>query len=697
MQIHSSDFPYNPIFALYAVKNEASRDRFFISADSARSWLEDSSLEDYGNVKIRDISVYDYNGTGDWQIQPQAGLLAATNKGLFYHPHNVINGKYKAPTDIPELTFKINWGPGLIIINDSVIVEPTFSENINNFFYPTLVIAQNTTIKSTYKFGGGYERHSYLMIKGALERQAENDNPEVFTRFVSSREPSFSNDWGGIRTHFYEAPKHPELLFFPYVTLQYCKIKDAANGIYSQSSRMLSIKYSEIFSNNETGISVYNIKSPYKGVRFTIVIDTCAIHDNPSYNIYIQADGEDVDCEPYIWNGEDVPKDPGDYWDPYGGSPTEELTGPQVQPCDFTYYTVSGIIGNKLSNSYYGISENGPFLTHIVYNDLSNLYSYGIELRNNIEAQVEKNTIGLYTDMDNLKYSGILLDNTFFVILRSNEIVRCDKAGLEVVQQAGWANFCYSNYLHDNSFSNLYINNSSPHIRPSEAWSNGSPNFLFGASVGCYILHSDFDIITQPSLLFNKIKQYDKAGVIIQNASTAIFGTNSTYGNNSICDAASPDCPQFIYSYMPPLQYPDISAIKNWWGSNDERDFRIDPHVTYTPWQDHDPIPWPDPKIAVHQNLLPTSFTITSVYPNPFNPRTQFEYYMPSSGKVTAKIYDILGRHVKTVVNQSMDAGKHTGIWDGNNELGIPVGSGIYFLQVQSANQSSSKKITLLK
>jgi hypothetical protein len=104
-----------------------------------------------------------------------------------------------------------------------------------------------------------------------------------------------------------------------------------------------------------------------------------------------------------------------------------------------------------------------------------------------------------------------------------------------------------------------------------------------------------------------------------------------------------------------------------------------------------------DPDNDIDDDQNPTSYDLLKPYPNPFNPRTLFEFYMPSSGKVTAKIYDILGRHVKTVVNQSMDAGKHTGIWDGNNELGVPVGSGVYFLQVQSADQFSSKKITLLK
>lgn len=334
------------------------------------------------------------------------------------------------------------------------------------------------------------------------------------------------------------------------------------------------------------------------------------------------------------------------------------------------------------------------FVSFVEANDFYNLYSYGIDYENGPVSSIEKNTIGTYTEQDNLKYSGIRLSKPFLALVNSNEITRCDKAGVEIVHPS--VTFCFNNYIYDNGFSNIYICDAYPAIYPDFRNIPLTPNSLIGSGIGCYILHTVSWPLIKPAILSNRIKGYEKAGVFVQNIANPNFGNRNWPGGNSICEPASQGAPNFVYEYMPPLQR-DITALNNWWGSNDPRDFLIDPHVIYTPWLSSDPFPGQLPKIAIIEEPLPENVSIISTYPNPFNPRTQFEFYLPSSGQVTAKVYDILGRQVKTVINQSLDAGKHTGIWDGRNDLGVPVGSGIYFLQVQSSDKSSSKKITLLK
>ncbi|MDR3625538.1 MAG: right-handed parallel beta-helix repeat-containing protein [Ignavibacteriaceae bacterium] len=88
----------------------------------------------------------------------------------------------------------------------------------------------------------------------------------------------------------------------------------------------------------------------------------------------------------------------------------------------------------------------------------------------------------------------------------------------------------------------------------------------------------------------------------------------------------------------------------------------------------------------------PEPFGLSNNYPNPFNPTTVIEYQLPKDGFVTLKVYDILGREVKTLVNGFRTKGKYTTIFDGSN-----LASGIYFYQLRANGFSSIKKMILTK
>jgi hypothetical protein len=79
-------------------------------------------------------------------------------------------------------------------------------------------------------------------------------------------------------------------------------------------------------------------------------------------------------------------------------------------------------------------------------------------------------------------------------------------------------------------------------------------------------------------------------------------------------------------------------------------------------------------------------------YPNPFNPTTTISYSIPTDGKVVVKVFDVLGRELATLVNETTSAGKHSVVWNGNNSA-----SGIYFYSVTFNNQILYKKMLLVK
>ena len=84
-------------------------------------------------------------------------------------------------------------------------------------------------------------------------------------------------------------------------------------------------------------------------------------------------------------------------------------------------------------------------------------------------------------------------------------------------------------------------------------------------------------------------------------------------------------------------------------------------------------------------------------YPNPFNPMTRVRFKLPRSGQATVRVHDLTGRVVRTLVDGSREAGRHEVIWQGRNEEGQPVASGLYLVQLRSADGVSSQKVVLAK
>jgi len=84
-------------------------------------------------------------------------------------------------------------------------------------------------------------------------------------------------------------------------------------------------------------------------------------------------------------------------------------------------------------------------------------------------------------------------------------------------------------------------------------------------------------------------------------------------------------------------------------------------------------------------------------YPNPFNPTTTIAYNLASDGMATLEVYNIKGQRVTTLVNKQHNAGSHTIVWDGKDDSGRAVSSGIYYYRLNTENGSITHKMLLLK
>ena len=94
---------------------------------------------------------------------------------------------------------------------------------------------------------------------------------------------------------------------------------------------------------------------------------------------------------------------------------------------------------------------------------------------------------------------------------------------------------------------------------------------------------------------------------------------------------------------------------------------------------------------------LPEVFTLQQNYPNPFNPNTQIQYALPTNANVSIIIYDLVGRQIRTLVNEQVNAGYHSTLWNATNDMGSPVSAGVYIYTITANDFRDVKKMILLK
>jgi len=99
----------------------------------------------------------------------------------------------------------------------------------------------------------------------------------------------------------------------------------------------------------------------------------------------------------------------------------------------------------------------------------------------------------------------------------------------------------------------------------------------------------------------------------------------------------------------------------------------------------------------IYDGEPPSGLFLSQNYPNPFNPETYIDFVLPSELQVSLKIYNIKGQVVTTLLKERVDAGVHTVRWDGRNDSGEKVSSGVYFYRFTAGERSFVKKMVLLK
>ena len=98
------------------------------------------------------------------------------------------------------------------------------------------------------------------------------------------------------------------------------------------------------------------------------------------------------------------------------------------------------------------------------------------------------------------------------------------------------------------------------------------------------------------------------------------------------------------------------------------------------------------------EKVVPTEFVLGQNYPNPFNPTTTIEFDVPKSSSVTLEVFNVIGARVRSLLRgESIGAGSHTTMWDGRDDSGHLVPSGVYMYRITAGDFTAWRKMTLLK
>ena len=105
----------------------------------------------------------------------------------------------------------------------------------------------------------------------------------------------------------------------------------------------------------------------------------------------------------------------------------------------------------------------------------------------------------------------------------------------------------------------------------------------------------------------------------------------------------------------------------------------------------------PNVNTDAYINNIPNQLTLKPNYPNPFNPNTKISFNLPKSSKIKLQIVDINGRGIANLLNNSLDSGTHNISWNGTNDSGVSMSSGIYFIILNVDGNILSQKLSLIR
>ncbi len=594
--------------------------------------------------------------------------------------HGKINA-YRALTECGEIKENTTWDPsyvrdGCYYISGDLTIKPDVSLTIN----------KGTVIKIApdHEQLGDDPDRVQIIVQGSL-RAGTGSGDIVFESFTDS--PATKSDWVGIKI---ESSSQNSLIQgfvirnaqvgienHTEITISNCSIEDCEIGIETWGSIFVQnsdIQHCEDYGilARSGGVVVENSSISYSGLH------------GLGLNPYSSTDAIIASCNESALNhnyGYGV-------WAFAGGLPPG-LSIDATMSKDTLQYNYAGA----------GLFDNGCLAT--IDSCIFGSNNYGIYVYDTSDPVIKRSTLAYDTtsgircsigsnitiEQNNINHQYIGIDaygSSNPSIKNGNTIqyntygIKCDDSD-PVIEQ---------NTIHENTIG-IY------------AYRFSNPGIKNGNSIRYNTYGIECDLCSHPIVQENVIR-YNAIGVLTVEGSCPILGTESgspSRGHNSIFQNVV-----FHVSNQSGLLY-EISADSNYWGPTGPKPSKFEGNVDYVPYLMSDPNPVSialpgedEPGNEKPDEVVPTQFSLSSSYPNPFNPITTIEYQVPEPGSLTTiTIYNVKGQHVRTLLNDRKPPGYYSIVWDGRAESGEEVGSGIYFVMMKADGFKATKKLALLK
>jgi parallel beta-helix repeat protein len=379
-----------------------------------------------------------------------------------------------------------------------------------------------------------------------------------------------------------------------------------------------------------------------------------------------------------------------------------------------------------VENTYTGIDLKDPYPDTVVHCRFSNNRMYGIYWQNDGEGLVSNNTV-LYDTLCHMESFGVRLfrirNGTSSSPVTGNLI----------------SNYRRGLYVDDCSTkvsSNTVSGSGGFAVSVGEQWLTSYPSHVILDNIsvegelgdyGFYVYWNSGRVDLQNCTLAPDAGHGPLYGAVFENdlvdsiyfmrdceiKDFTVYGVMSNW-TNTILDLGTEDNKGFNkihsnvdtawYVYMNTGKAKGSSAVYaqyNWWGEYPPDSSRFFGNVYFMPALEFEP-----EQPGSSQQKLPVSeeapirFELVQNYPNPFNPTTSIYFSVAADGApvyTTLRIYNILGQLVRTLTDEEKGEGRYIIHWDGRNDAGNEVSSGVYFYKLEAGTFSETKKMVLLR
>ena len=341
---------------------------------------------------------------------------------------------------------------------------------------------------------------------------------------------------------------------------------------------------------------------------------------------------------------------------------------------------------------YAGIKIQQGKRVRLSDSELSELADYGVRAYSGAKLYVNNTTIhdadidaiaiedeGTYALIEDCtiedNYRGLRADDEAVMVVEGSTIDQSENYGI------------FSLYDATVGIDGCTIKNASSGVAVFESHATLIGNLIRDNDVGLYSLQGSAPTVEDCDIIYNDI------GVLAIQGGLPNLGTDAAYGYNEIhhsttynvSNLTTPDTLKAEYDYWKNSTTPCGPPTS-----------KINGLVDYVPAL-CDP-PSPVSSEPTRREDVPATYALSPNYPNPFNPTTTVPFAVPGSGgKVMVAIYNVRGQLVRTLVNGHKTAGYHSVVWDGTNNQGNTLSSGVYFLLMRAPGFEQSRKLVLLK